>query len=54
MSSFMSIACESSLSMQNTSEYLDPQLQNYQHKLILKQYMCGMINISNIEIGKTL
>ena len=45
---------ENSLGVQNTSEYLDPQLQNYQHKLILKQYMCGMINISNTENSKTL
>ena len=27
---------ESSLSVYNTSECLDPQFQNYQHKLILK------------------
>ena len=28
---------ESSLGVYNTSECLDPQFQNYQHKLLLKQ-----------------
>ena len=31
-----------------------PQLQNYQHKFILKQYMYWMINISYTQTGKLL
>ena len=45
---------ENSLGVQNTSEYLDPQLQNYQHKFILKQYMCGMISTSYTQTTKLL
>ena len=45
---------ESSHGVKNTSECLDPQFQNHQHKRIFKQYMCGLINISSTQIGKTL
>ena len=45
---------ESLHGVKNTSECLDPQFQNYQHKRIFKQYMCGLKNISNTQIGKTL
>ena len=34
------------LACKHTSECLDPQFQKYHHKLIFKQCMCEMINIS--------
>ena len=48
------VGIESSISVQNTNECLDPQIQKYQHKLIIKQYMCGKWNIIYIQIGNTL
>ena len=36
------IPIESSNSMRNTYEHLDPQIKIYQHKLINKQFMCGI------------
>ena len=34
--------CESSISVQNTLERLDPQFTKYQFKLNVKQLMCGI------------